>query len=361
MDNKSKIIKKKLKEIGFDLIGFTKPELDQTLINNFISRYEDNDLPPFVHHDSESILNPKKLAPFVKTVIVLGLSYNWDNNDNDADGYISYYSRGEDYHKVFKRKFNKAVAILDNFYDDLKYEYFVDNAPVLEKVFAQQAGLGWIGKNTLLINEKYGSYIFLGEIFINKELEIDTKKENKCGSCTVCIDNCPTGSLNTPYYLNYRTCRSSLTQVKGKLNEKQEKLIGNSIWGCDKCQDLCPYNQDIPKNIHKELKPKIKGNITKILNYNRKSFPDLWLNTALSWRGMRTIQRNALISLINIDKKEEKYKKVLIKKLKDNSPIIRYYAYKAYIALNFNLENIKEIIKSEKEIDLENILNKEVK
>lgn len=360
MDNKSEIIKKRLKEIGFDLIGFTKPELDQSLINNFISRYEDNDLPPFVHPDIDSLLNPKKLAPYTKTVIVLGLSYSWDIND-ESDGYISYYSRGEDYHKVFKRKLKKAASILDEFFEDLKYDYFVDNAPILEKVFAQQAGLGWIGKNTLVINEKYGSYIFLGEIFINKELKIDDKQENKCGSCTACIDNCPTGSLNTPYYLNYRTCRSSLTQIKGRLNETQEKLIGNSIWGCDKCQDVCPYNKDIPKNIHKELEPKIKGNITKILNYNKKSFPKVWLNTALSWRGMRTIQRNALISLINIGQKDKKYKQVLIKKLNDNSPIIRYYAYKAYIALDFKINDIKELIKKENEIELENILNEEVK
>ena len=361
MEQKSEIIKKKLKEIGFDLIGFTKPELDQSLIKNFISRYEDNDLPPFVHHDIDSILNPKKLTPYAKTVIVLGLSYNWDKNNDERDGYISYYSRGKDYHKVFIKKIKQAVSILDDLFDDLKYDYFVDNAPILEKVLAQQAGLGWIGKNTLLINEKFGSYLFLGEIFINKELKIDNKQENKCGSCTACIDNCPTGSLNTPYYLDYRTCRSSLTQIKGILNITQEKLIGDSIWGCDKCQDVCPYNKNIPKNIHQELKPKIKGNITEILNYNRKSFPDFWLDTALSWRGMRTIQRNALISLINNNNNDKKYKRVLLKKLKDNSPIIRYYAYKAYFALDFNLDNIRNLIENEKEIELENILNKDVK
>ncbi|MDZ7672617.1 MAG: tRNA epoxyqueuosine(34) reductase QueG [Halanaerobiales bacterium] len=360
MTNKSELIKKELKEVGFDLIGFTKPELDQNLIKNFIKRHNNDDLPPFVHHDIESILNPKSFVPFAESVIVLGLSYAWDDNDN-SDGYISYYTRGEDYHNVFQEKMEKAVSVLKNFYKDLKFSYFVDNAPVLEKVFAQQAGLGWIGKNTLLINENLGSYLFLGEIFINKKLKYDNKAENKCGSCTACIDNCPTGSLNTPYYLNYRTCRSSLTQVKGILDKTQESLIGNSIWGCDRCQDVCPYNKDIPKKLHKELKPKIKGNITKILNYNKKSFPKKWLNSALSWRGMRTIQRNALIALINNEKKDEKYKKVLIKKINDNSPIIRYYAFKAYISLGFNLDDIKEMIENESEIDIENILKEEVR
>ncbi|MGM0445929.1 MAG: tRNA epoxyqueuosine(34) reductase QueG [Bacillota bacterium] len=360
MDNKSMVLKKKLKKLGFDLVGFTKPELDQDLIKNFIKRLKNDDLPPFIHHDIESILNPKSLVPFAESVIVLGLSYVWDDNDN-GDGYISYYTRGEDYHNVFKRKMKKAVSILNNFYNDLEFNFFVDNAPVLEKVFAQQAGLGWIGKNTLLINEDFGSYLFLGEIFINKKLKYDKKAENKCGSCTACIENCPTGSLNTPYYLNYRTCRSSLTQVKGILDKTQERLIGNSIWGCDKCQDICPYNKDIPKNLHKELKPKIEGNIIKILNYNKKTFPKKWLNSALSWRGMRTIQRNALIALKNNGIADKKYKDVLIKRIKDNSPIIRYYVFKAYISLGFNLDEIKEIIENEKEIDIENILKEEVR
>ena len=350
-------IKRKFKEIGFDLIGFTKPVLDQDLVNNFKKRYRDDDLPPFVHNDVGSILNPNQLNPWSKTVIVLGLSYA-QNEESDTDGFISRYTRGSDYHLVMENKLKKGIRYLKDLFDDLESAYYVDNGPVLEKVLAQQAGLGWIGKNTLLVNEKFGTYIFLGEIFINKSLDYDEKSENKCGDCTACLENCPTNSLRTPYYLNYRTCRSNLTQQKGYLEEKEEKLIGNCIWGCDDCQTACPYNENIPRGLHEEFQPKIKGDIIKILKFNKKNFPKKWLNKALSWRGMRIIQRNALIAINNLGIKNEQYKEVLIKKIEDPSPIIRYYAYKAYINLDFNLDLIEKQIKREKEIDIHNIIKR---
>ncbi|MFO7814278.1 MAG: tRNA epoxyqueuosine(34) reductase QueG [Halanaerobiales bacterium] len=348
-------IKEKFNKLGFDLIGFSKPELEQKVSKNFKNRYKNNDLPPFLHPNIEGILDPKKEARWVKSIIVVGLSYASSSNQS-TDGFISRYSRGNDYHQVMKRKIKKGIKVLNKLYDNLKYSYYVDNGPVLEKALAQQAGLGWIGKNTLLINEKYGSYIFLGEIFINKELPFDKPADNKCGSCNLCRKNCPTDSLQTPYYLNYRTCRSNLTQLKGILNEEEEKLIGNCIWGCDNCQVACPFNKEIPKDLHPEFASKIRGDITEILNYRRKNFPKKWLNTALSWRGMRVIQRNALISLNNLGLKKTEYRDLVMKKMKDNSPILRYYAYKTYLSLGFDINLIKDIIKSENEVNLEKIL-----
>lgn len=353
----NKKIKRKFKEIGFDLIGFTKPVLDPKLTKNFKKRYKEDDLPFFVHKDVESILNPKKLNPWTKTIIVAGISYA-QKEDSDSDGFISSYTRGTDYHLVMENKLKEGVKYLNNLFDDLKSNYYVDNGPVLEKVLAQQAGLGWIGKNTLLINEKFGTYLFLGEIFINKKLDCDKKTENKCGDCTACLENCPTNSLDIPYYLNYRTCRSNLTQQKGYLDEKQAKLIGNCVWGCDDCQVVCPYNENIARGLHPEFEPKIKGDIVKILNFNRKNFPKEWLNKALSWRGMRIIQRNALIAIGNLGIKNKQYKGVLIKKIKDPSPIIRYYAYKAYLKLGFDLSLIEEDIKNEREININNIIKR---
>jgi len=354
---KSIEIKEKFKEIGFDLIGITKPELKKELVKDFVKRYKEDDLPPFIHNEIDSILNPKKLHPWTQSIIVVGLCYAQKELDN-SDGFISRYTRGEDYHIVMKEKIEVALDYLKDIYDNLQYSFYIDNGPVLEKALAQQAGLGWIGKNTLLVNEDYGTYIFLGEIFLNKKLKYDKKSQNKCGDCTDCFDNCPTNSLNKAYYLNYRTCRSNLTQQKGILNEKQERLIANCIWGCDDCQIGCPYNENIPKGLHMEFEPKIKGDIVEILKFNKKNFPKKWLNTALSWRGMRIIQRNALIAINNLGKKEEKYRDVLLTKIKDSSPIIRYYAYKAYINLGFNLNLIRNDIKKEREIDVEKILKR---
>ena len=348
-------IKMKFNKIGFDLVGFTRPNINHKFSKNFKKRYNEDDLPSFVHHNVENILNPKKEAPWAKTIIVLGLSYASSINQN-TDGFISRYTRGIDYHKVMREKIEKGIEVLKNNFDNLKYSFYVDNGPVMEKALAQQAGLGWIGKNTLLINEKYGSYIFLGEIFIDKEFSVDEPTKDKCRDCTLCRDNCPTDSLETPYYLNYKTCRSNLTQEKGILNKSKEKLIGNCVWGCDNCQEACPFNKEIPKDLHTEFEPKITGNIVDILNYDRKEFPKRWVNSALSWRGMRVIQRNALISLINLDIRKEDYRKVIIKKMKDNSPILRYYAYKSYLSLGFEISEIQDIINKEAEVNIKKIL-----
>lgn len=352
--NKNKLIKRKFKELGFDLIGFTYPVIEKSLLSNFKKRYQDDDLPPFVSDDIKSMVNPKRKHPWAESVIVLGISYARSERD-DSDGFISRYSRGKDYHYIIKEKIKKGIKFLNEIFTDLKYSFYVDQGPVLEKALAQQAGLGWIGKNTLLINERYGSYLFLGEIFINKKLNYDKMAVNRCGECRRCIENCPTDSLDTPYYLNYRTCRSHLTQVRGILDEEQKKLIGNSIWGCDNCQEVCPYNKDIEYNLHPEFEPKIRGDILKILSYDRKDFPKKWLNSALSWRGMRIIQRNALIAICNLKLQEDKYRDVIFKKIEDPSPIIRYYAYQAYIASGYDLDLIKANIRQEKEIDLDNI------
>ncbi|MCF8009239.1 MAG: tRNA epoxyqueuosine(34) reductase QueG, partial [Halanaerobiales bacterium] len=257
---------------------------------------------------------------------------------------------GKDYHKVMKNKILEGISLLKEEFSDFKFEYHIDNTPILEKVIASQAGLGWIGKNTTLINKKYGSFLFLGEIFINKKLSYDDPSKNLCKDCSLCIDNCPTDSLQIPYYLNYNRCRSSITQIKGVLNNDQEKLIGNSIWGCDHCQEVCPYNHNNIKDIHSEFKPVIRGDIIDILNYKRKDFPIKWQESALSWKGMRIIHRNALIVLINRSGDGKKYKKVIEEMLKDNSPIIRYYAYKAYLSFDFDQTKVKKLIKSDQEL-----------
>jgi len=355
--SKSVQIKIKFKELGFDLIGFSKPYLDNKLTENFKKRASRDDLPPFMHSDLNSVLHPKRLHPWLETVIVVGLSYASSQN-NDTRGFISSYTRGRDYHKVMAEMIQEGLKYLKKIYKDIKYSYYIDNGPVLEKVLAQQAGLGWIGKNTLLINENFGSYIFLGEIFINKKLVYNEKSKNNCEDCTQCMDNCPTNSLHTPYYLDYRTCRSNLTQIKGILKKEEEMMMGNCIWGCDECQINCPYNNNIPRDLHPAFEAKIGGNIVEILNYNRKGFPPSWTSSALSWRGMRIIQRNALIVLGNLGLKDEKYKKLIVKKMDDRSKIIRHYAYQTYLKLGFNLEHIKGKIDQEKEIDIDNIIKR---
>lgn len=347
--DKSNLIKEKLHNIGFDLVGFTRPVIQDHHLVHIKRRIKDNDLPYFMHPDTDKLISPKSLDPWAETIISLALSYATSVQDQ-ADGYISNYARGKDYHRVMKNKILEGISSIKEEFNDFRSEYYIDNAPILEKVIASQAGLGWIGKNTTLINKKYGSYLFLGEIFINKKLKYDDPGKNLCKDCSLCIENCPTDSLNISYYLNYNSCRSSLTQLKGVLNNDQEKLIGNSIWGCDHCQEVCPYNHNSIKDIHSEFKPILRGDIIDILNYKREDLPIKWQESALSWRGMRIIHRNALIVLINMVGDGKKYKKVIEEKFKDSSPIIRYYAYKAYLSFDYDQSEVKKIINNDQEL-----------
>src|SRR6056297_1089133 len=144
MDN-NKLIKRKFKELGFDLVGFTYPKIEKSLLVNFKKRFKNDDLPKFVSDDVESIIKPKRKHPWAKSVIVLGISYA-RSEENNLDGFISRYCRGRDYHYVLKEKIKKGIEFLNQLFDNLNYSFYVDNGPVLEKAFAQQAGLCWIGK-----------------------------------------------------------------------------------------------------------------------------------------------------------------------------------------------------------------------
>jgi epoxyqueuosine reductase len=158
--------------------------------------------------------------------------------------YLSRYALGRDYHKVLRRRLQQLADRIEGVIGPFIYRAFTDSAPVLEKALARNAGLGWIGKHTNLINEQAGSWFFLGELYTSLPLPVDLPGDNHCGTCQACIDACPTRAIIAPYTLDARLCISYLTiELRGPIPEPLRPLIGNRIYGCDDCQLVCPWNR----------------------------------------------------------------------------------------------------------------------
>jgi epoxyqueuosine reductase len=235
---------------GFDAVGFAPARLAEATRRNlatFIAEGRHGDM-GWMAQKADRRGDPLTLWPAARTVIVLGLNYTPDDDPRDIlkerdRGAISVYARHRDYHDVMKKKL-KSVGrwIADTWQTQIKV--FVDTAPVMEKPLAAAGGIGWPGKHTNLVSRASGSWLFLGEIFLALELEVDRPEEDHCGACRRCLDACPTGAFPAPYQLDARLCISYLTiEHAGPVPRDLRPLIGNRIYGCDDCLAACPWNK----------------------------------------------------------------------------------------------------------------------
>ena len=239
-------------ELGFDGVGFTDIDLkeDETHLLNWLENKFHGEMHYMEKHGVKRS-RPDKIMPGTVRVISFRMNYLKDNTydsknvlDNKNLGYISRYALGKDYHSEMRNRLHKIAKRINNEVEDFKYRAFVDSAPVLEKAIGQKAGLGWIGKNTILINKENGSYFFLGEIYTNINFKVDKKAKNFCGECSECIKVCPTNAIIAPHVLDAKKCIAYLTiELKGTIPKKYRDSIGNRIFGCDDCQLVCPWNR----------------------------------------------------------------------------------------------------------------------
>ena len=258
------------KQLGFADIGFASPEnsdhrqyLEEWLENNHHGEMS------YMARNSDLRCDPTRLHPGTQSVICLRLDYLDHATQpekilaSDSNAYISRYGLGRDYHKVVRGKLKILVKQMERYLVEQKYydfnaRVFTDSAPILEKAIAEKAGLGWIGKNTLLLNERAGSWFFLGEILTNLPLPVSDKSQtNRCGSCTACIEACPTNAFVAPYQLDAKKCISYLTiEHKGSIDLDLRELIGNRIFGCDDCQIACPWTRYAPQTKETDFAPR---------------------------------------------------------------------------------------------------------
>ena len=305
MDRKelTDLIKEKSKNLGFNLVGITTPH---KIENNFLDNWIDEGYHATMYW-MESRLEERenifKYFPEVKSVISLGYNYYTDQNNLDNSDYkISNYAWGEDYHLVLKKKLYLLLNIIKDKYPDLKYRVCVDTSPVSEKYWAQKAGLGAIGKHTNLINNKIGSWFFISEILIDEELNYDKAFVNDlCGTCTKCIDACPTDALVAPYQLDAKKCISYLTiELKDEISEVFKNKMDNWAFGCDICQDVCPWNRFSKNNSEPEFNPKeeiISMTKNDWLEITDEVFNTISKNSAIKRTKLKGLKRN--IDFIN--------------------------------------------------------------
>jgi len=245
-------IKRWGRELGFAEIGITDMDLSQVESGHqeWIAKGFHGEMDYMAKHGTKRT-RPAELVPNTIRVISARLDYlppktkdSWQVINNGEQAFISRYALGRDYHKVVRNKLQKLCDKIQLATQNVEYRAFTDSAPVLEVALAEKAGLGWRGKHTLLINKDHGSWFFLGEIYTNLPLPIDQPATNHCGTCTSCIDICPTQAITAPYEVDARRCISYLTiELKNSIPIELRPLIGNRVYGCDDCQLTCPWNK----------------------------------------------------------------------------------------------------------------------
>lgn len=239
------------REIGFHQVGISDIDLAQheKYLQQWLQQQRHGDMEYMAKHGTKRS-RPDELVPGTLRAIVTRLNYMPPNDAtgaqlaNPQQAYIARYTLGRDYHKVIRKRLKRLAEKISGHIDEHQYRAFVDSGPVLERALAEKAGLGWIGKSTMLVNHKAGTYFFLGVLYTNLPLPTDTSQNNHCGSCQACIDVCPTAAIVAPYQLDARRCISYLTiENKGPIPLEFRKAIGNRIFGCDDCQLICPWNK----------------------------------------------------------------------------------------------------------------------
>jgi epoxyqueuosine reductase len=264
---------------------------------------------------------PKELIPGTERVICFRLDYLPDGASpreiiaSDQQAYIARYSLGRDYHKVIRQKLKRIWQKIEAYLEEhnlpaAQGRVFTDSAPVLEKALAQKAGLGWIGKNTLMLNRDAGSWFFLGEIYTSIPLPIDAATTDQhCGTCSACIDVCPTAAFTGPYELDARKCISYLTiEHRGSIDPTLRSAIGNRIFGCDDCQVFCPWNKFANFTSEPDFTPRHNLDDTDLLSlfaWTETEFLNRTEGSAIRRTGYQGWQRNIAVALGNADYRTE--------------------------------------------------------
>lgn len=240
-------IKHKSVELGFDFCGIAEagfleeeaPRLEQWLRQGMHGEMS------YMENHFDKRLDPTKLVEGAKSVVTLLYNYYPENTLDQEENYkISKYAYGEDYHFVIKRKLHALLEAIQEEIGEVHGRAFVDSAPVMERAWAKKSGVGWIGKNSLLLNKKRGSFFFIAELIIDLALEYDGPAKDYCGTCTRCIDACPTDAIRQPFEVDGSRCISYFTiELKDTIPEEQKGKFNDWIFGCDICQDVCPWNR----------------------------------------------------------------------------------------------------------------------
>ena len=273
----TKLIKEEAKRLGFLSCGISKAgflEEEAPRLESWLNKNRHGQM-SYMENHFDKRLNPTLLVDDAKSVVSLLLNYYPSEFQNTNSYKISKYAYGEDYHFVIKDKLKELLHFIKTEIGEVYGRAFVDSAPVLDKAWAAKSGLGWIGKNANLITQKVGSFYFIAELIIDLELEYDYAATDHCGSCTACIDACPTEAIVAPYEVDGSKCISYFTiELKDNLPQEMKGKFNDWMFGCDVCQDVCPWNRF--SKPHDE--PLFETN-SNILNFSKSDWEEITLDT----------------------------------------------------------------------------------
>ncbi|RDW19837.1 tRNA epoxyqueuosine(34) reductase QueG [Oceanobacillus chungangensis] len=294
------------KKIGIDKIGFTTADVFGELKERLRRQQELNYQSGFEKGSVEERTEPVRLLPEAQSIISIAIAYPSRMKDapkstkEERRGIFARASWGIDYHVVLKDRLEKLAAFIMEKVPDAKNKVMVDTGELSDRAVAERAGIGFSGKNTSIITPEFGSFVYLGELITNIPFIPDDPIEDSCGDCTKCMDACPTGALIQGGQLNAQRCIAFLTQTKDFLPDEFRTKIGNRVYGCDTCQQVCPRNKGIDFHIHPEFEPEhdiAKPKLKPMLKMSNRHFKETFGHISGSWRGKKPLQRNALIAL----------------------------------------------------------------
>ncbi len=325
-------IRRKALEIGFDAVGFApaRPSAHADALDSWLAAGMAGEM-AYLARNAERRKDPNQVLPDVKSIVSVAMNYGIAAPPEFADedpphGKVARYAWGDDYHDVLLQRLKQLQSEVEELSGGKAY---VDTGPVLEREVAAAAGLGWVGKNTNLIRHKTGSWLLLGEILTTAELEYDEPVRNLCGSCTRCIDACPTDALLEPYRLDARRCISYLTiELKGSIPEEHRPAIGDWIFGCDICQDVCPWNRKIPTaptdHFTARGEEARSPDLLELIRMNDETFRERFRKSPIKRTKRRGMLRNAAVALGN--SRDPRAVPALTEALHDTEPLVREHA-----------------------------------
>ncbi|SNY52750.1 epoxyqueuosine reductase [Arsukibacterium tuosuense] len=303
-------IKQWARQLGFQELGITATDLstEEPKLKAWLEQGYHGDMQFMAEHGMLRA-RPAELLPGTLRVLSVRMDYlpaaaGFATNLADpTKAYISRYALGRDYHKLVRSRLKKLAQKISNEIPELGFRPFVDSAPVLERPLAQRAGLGWVGKHSLLLERGVGSWFFLGELLVDIPLPVDEPHQGDCGSCVACITSCPTGAIVAPYVVDGRRCISYLTiELKTAIPEELRPLIGNRIYGCDDCQLVCPENREAPLSIESDFQRRTQWqdqDLLQLFAWDEETFLRLTEGSAIRRIGFERWQRNIAVALGN--------------------------------------------------------------
>lgn len=325
------------KELGFAASGVSSVELGEheARLLRWLGEDMHGDMGYMERHGVKRA-RPRELVPGTVSVISVRMPYlparaadAEATLADDAAAYVARYALGRDYHKLMRRKLQKLATRIEKEIGPFGYRAFVDSAPVLEKAVAEQAGLGWIGKHSVLIDADAGSWFFLGELFTDLPLPASAPTANRCGGCRRCMDVCPTGAIVEPYRLDARLCISYLTiELKGSIPLELRPLIGNRVFGCDDCQIFCPWNRFAQTTEDPDFSPRHRLDASTLLElfaWSEAEFEQRTEGSAIRRLGHERWLRNLAVGLGNCKRQSDRDAAIpaLRAKAGHSSPLVR--------------------------------------